>query len=150
MAGQLKKITATFATCLNQQLFNFEVASCDFLIKKKRNMSKKKTVTIDLTTAMCKLLNDPEDVQHVYKMSVEDLITSMIDTSDSNVVLVLKNVTKTPLVKATPYAKEFKKQVTKIVKTRQKTFNSNFYKYFYSYLRILYILFYSSGYVCSY
>jgi hypothetical protein len=56
LAGQLKKIIAIFATCLNQQLVNFKVASCDFFIKKKRNMSKKKTVTINLTAAVRELL----------------------------------------------------------------------------------------------
>jgi hypothetical protein len=80
---------------------------------------------------------------------MEDLIVSMIDINDLNVISILKNVTKTPLAKA-KHLKEFKKQVTKIVKTRQKMLNSNFYKYFYSHLRILYISFYSSGHVCVY
>jgi histone acetyltransferase (RNA polymerase elongator complex component) len=110
----------------------------------------KKTNTIDLTAAVCELLNNSKDVQRVYRVSMEDLIASMIDTSDLNGVLVLKNVTETPLAKAKLHAKESKKQVMKIVKTRQKTLNSNFYKYFYSHLRVFYILFYSSGHICVY
>jgi hypothetical protein len=49
---------------------------------------------------------------------MEDLIANMIDTSNLNIVSVFKNVTETPLAKAKPHAKESKKQVTKIVKTR--------------------------------
>jgi hypothetical protein len=85
-------------------------------------------------------------MQCVYKVSMEDLIVSIINTSILNVVLVLKNVIETLLIKAKPHAKDF----IKIIKTRQKTLNSNFYKYFYSHLRIFYILFYLNRYICVY
>jgi hypothetical protein len=49
---------------------------------------------------------------------VEDLIASMINISNLNVILILKNVRKTLLAKVKPHAKKFKIQVTKIVKTR--------------------------------
>jgi hypothetical protein len=54
-------------------------------------MLKKKKYIIDLTTIMCKLLNNLKDMQHIYEVSVEDLIVNIINTSDLNVVLVLKN-----------------------------------------------------------
>jgi hypothetical protein len=90
----------------------------------------KKTVTIDLTAVVCELLNNSKNVQCVYIVSTEDLIASMINTSDLNVVLILKNIIETSFAKVKPHVKKSKKQVTKIIKTRQKTFNSNFYKFF--------------------
>jgi hypothetical protein len=113
-------------------------------------MSKKKTDTINLTATVCELLNNLKDIQYVYKVSVEDLIVSMIDTSDLNVVLILKNVTEISFTKVKLHAKKSKKQVMKIVKTKQKMLNSNFYKFFYSHLRVFYISFYSSRHVCVY
>ncbi len=70
---------------------------------------KKKAVIINLTATVCELLNNLKDVQHVYEVSVEDLIASMINTSNLNVVSILKNVIETLFAKAISHAKKFKK-----------------------------------------
>jgi hypothetical protein len=52
-------------------------------------MSNKKSTFIDLTAVVYKLINNPDNVKQVYSISVKDLIASMIDTNNINVIFIL-------------------------------------------------------------